>query len=315
MNSNLQTTIRDEVTLSGVGVHSGGLATVTLHPAGADSGIVFYRGDSAGGGEFEVRARYDSVVSTSRSTILGCERGTIGTVEHLMSAIGGLGIDNLLVEIDGPEVPILDGSAAPFVEAIQSVGLRTMPVPRRFIKVLKPIRIAEGDASAELVPHDSQRIEVEISFDNPLIGRQRYAYDPRRSDFARDVARARTFGFMKDVETMWAKGLALGASLDNTVVIGEGEVVNPEGLRYRDEFVRHKVLDAVGDLRLAGAPILGAYRSVRGGHRMNTAVVAALMQDPDAWTYSYTYPAPRREAAQAELADMMPAAAFSPEVS
>lgn len=314
MNSNLQTTIREEVSLSGVGVHSGGIATVTLHPAGADSGIVFFR-SSDDGEDIEIAASYDSVVSTSRSTILGSKGGTVATVEHLLSAIGGLGIDNLLVEIDGPEVPILDGSAEPFVEAILSAGLRTSTVPRRFIKVLKPIRVCKGQSVGELTPYDGQRFEAEISFDHELIGRQTYIYDTARGDFARDVSRARTFGFMKDVETMWAKGLALGASLDNTVVIGEGEIVNPEGLRYGDEFARHKVLDAIGDLRLAGAPILGAYRSVRGGHGLNAAVVAALMQDPDAWTYSYTYPARRREAAQAELSDLLPAAAYGPEVS
>lgn len=315
MNANLQSTIRDEVTLTGVGVHSGGLASVTLHPAPADSGIVFYRAEGEAGGELEIQARYDTVVSTARSTILGSDQGTVATVEHLLAALAGLGIDNVLVEIDGNEVPILDGSAAPFVEAIESVGIRSTSVPRRFIKVLKPVRVCEGDAIGELVPHEGRRIEVEISYDHELIGKQRHVYEDGRSDFGQDVSRARTFGFMHEVETMWARGLALGASLDNTVVIGDGEVVNPEGLRYRDEFVRHKLLDAIGDLSLAGAPILGAYRSVRGGHRLNTAVVAALMQDPTAWTYSYAFPAPRREAAQAELGDMLPAAAYGPEVS
>ena len=313
MTSHLQSTIRESVTLSGVGVHRGQPATVTIHPAAADQGVVFARG--RGEGELRLRAHHSAVVSTTSCTVLGSDKGVVATVEHLMAALGGLGIDNVLVEIDGDEMPILDGSSAPFVDAIRTVGTRTLPVPRRFIKVLKPIRVQDGDAVAELVPYAGQRVEVEIAFDDPIIGRQSYAYDFESGDFARDVARARTFGFLRDVDAMRARGLALGASLDNTIVVGEGEIVNPEGLRYRDEFVRHKALDAIGDLRLAGAPVLGAYRSLYGGHRMNAAVLGALLSDSDAWTYSYGHSAPRREAAHAELADMLPSAAYGPEAS
>ncbi|ESR27324.1 UDP-3-O-acyl-N-acetylglucosamine deacetylase [Lutibaculum baratangense] len=313
MNTTLQTTIRNEIRLSGVGVHSGDRATVRLQPAGADAGIVFV--SVANGGEIEIPALHSSVVSTARCTVLGNERGSIATVEHLMAAIAGLGIDNLLVEVDGPEMPIMDGSSAPFVEAILAVGIRAISAPRRYIKVLKPVRVQEGGASGELLPFDGRRVELEIRFDDELIGRQSYAFDFAGGSFARDVSRARTFGFLRDVETMWAKGLALGASLDNTLVVGEGEVVNPEGLRYADEFVRHKVLDAIGDLSLAGAPILGSYRSVRGGHRINAAVVSALMADPDAWSWSYGQPSGRRSAAHADLGARLPAAAYGPEVS
>ena len=240
------------------------------------------------------------MVATSLSTVLGdAGTGQIATVEHLLAAISGLGIDNIEIEIDGDEVPIMDGSAEAFVDAIEQVGVISQAARRRYIKVLKPIRVEAGGAVAELRPHDGRQIEVEIDFDSEVIGRQAYVYDLERGDFREELARARTFGFMRDVERLWAGGFALGASFDNTVVLGDGEVMNPEGLRYSDEFARHKALDAVGDLMLAGAPILGAYRSVRGGHRLNCAMVAALMADRDAWTW--TESPMRRETAGANV--------------
>jgi UDP-3-O-[3-hydroxymyristoyl] N-acetylglucosamine deacetylase len=309
-----QTTIGSQVTLSGVGVHSGEQATVRLHPAAPDSGIVFSRTDRKTGAEIEIVANHRHVVATALSTVLGDGRfGQVATVEHLLASAGGMGVDNMVIEIDGDEVPIMDGSAEAFVEAIEEAGLRRQAANRRYIRILKPVRVMAGDAIGELIPHNGRRIEIEIDFADSLIGRQVYVFDFDGGDFRNELARARTFGFMKDVEGLWSRGFARGASLENTVVIGEGEVVNPEGLRYADEFVRHKALDAIGDLALASAPILGAYRSRRGGHRLNCAVLEALFADPDAWCW--VEGAPRREAAQADVGALMPAAAYSPDVS
>jgi UDP-3-O-[3-hydroxymyristoyl] N-acetylglucosamine deacetylase len=202
-----------------------------------------------------------------------------------MAALCGLGVDNCIVEIDGPEAPILDGSAAPYVAAVDRAGIVSLPAPRRYFKVLKPVRVVQGNAFGELRPYDRGfHVDVEIDFDHPLVCRQSFGIDVEPTIFRRDIARARTFGFMRDVDKLWKSGYALGASLENTVVVAEDRILNPEGLRFADEFVRHKVLDAIGDLALAGAPILGAYRSVRGGHRMNHAVLAALLDDASAWT-------------------------------
>ncbi|MBS0244918.1 MAG: UDP-3-O-[3-hydroxymyristoyl] N-acetylglucosamine deacetylase, partial [Proteobacteria bacterium] len=185
---------------------------------------------------------------------------------------------------DSREVPIMDGSAAPFVEAIDEAGVRELSAPRKFIKVLKPIKITEGDAFGEILPHTSFHLDVEIDFPSPVIGRQRMSVDLNPGTYRNEVARARTFGFMRDVERLWKSGLALGASLENTVAIGDDRVMNPEGLRYPQEFVRHKLLDAVGDLTLAGLPLLGSFRSTRGGHRLNSLVLQALFADREAWS-------------------------------
>jgi UDP-3-O-[3-hydroxymyristoyl] N-acetylglucosamine deacetylase len=284
MKSGRQTTLRDEVTLSGIGVHSGVPVSLTIHSAEADTGIVFLRG-APGEPEREVRAEPRAVAATEFATVLGDEAGAaVATIEHIMAALYGLGIDNAVVELDGPEVPILDGSAAPFVEAIDAVGIATLAARRRYLRVLKPVGVTAGDAYGELRPHDGFRVEVDIEFDHPLIGRQSFAGDIDANVFRRHLARARTFGFTRDVARLWNAGYALGASLENTVVVGDDDIVNAEGLRFPDEFVRHKAMDAVGDLALAGAPLLGAYRSVRGGHRLNYAVLTALIADPSAWT-------------------------------
>jgi len=207
------------------------------------------------------------------------------TVEHLLAAFAGLGVDNAIVEIEGRELPILDGSAAPFVAAIDAVGLEAQATPRRFLKILKPIRVEDGRAVGELLPYDGGlRLEIDIEFEHVLIGRQRYAGMLSPQAFRRELARARTFGFMSDVAKLWSGGFARGASLDNTICLAEDRVLNPEGLRFPDEFVRHKALDAVGDLAVLGLPILGRYRSLRGGHRLNAEVVAALAADRSAST-------------------------------
>jgi UDP-3-O-[3-hydroxymyristoyl] N-acetylglucosamine deacetylase len=217
--------------------------------------------------------------------VLGDAAGPLcSTAEHVLAALSGLGVDNAVIEIDGPEVPIMDGSAAPFVEAIDQAGLVTLPVPRRYIRILKPVRVAKNDCYGELRPHPQGfRIELDIDFDHPLIGRQGVALDVGPETFRRELSRARTFGFMKDVAKLWSGGYALGASFENTIVVNEQRLLNPEGLRFADEFARHKALDAIGDLALAGAPLLGVYRSMRGGHKLNHAVLSALMADPSAW--------------------------------
>ena len=235
----------------------------------------------------ELAANFRSVTATEFATVLGDKSGpAISTTEHVLAALYGLGIDNAIVEVDGPEIPIMDGSAAPFVEAIDRAGIVTTPAPRRYIKVLKPVRVNGNGCYGELRPHArGLRIETEIEFDHPLIGRQTFALDVEPHLFRRELARARTFGFMRDVTKLWSAGYALGASFENTVVVAEDRVLNTDGVRFPDEFVRHKAVDAIGDLALAGAPLIGAYRSVRGGHKLNHAVVTALMADPSAWTY------------------------------
>jgi UDP-3-O-[3-hydroxymyristoyl] N-acetylglucosamine deacetylase len=228
---------------------------------------------------------------TELCTVIGDQaRISIATVEHLLAAFLGLGIDNALVEIDGPEVPIMDGSAAQFVDLIDEAGVETLSAPRRYIKVVKPVRVESGQSFCELRPaegkdRDGLQLDVEIDFDCAVIGRQKKSLDLAPSLFRKELARARTFGFLADVERLWKAGFALGASLENTVALQADRVLNPEGLRFADEFVRHKMLDAVGDLALAGRRILGAFRSHRGGHRMNVAVVRALFADPSAFEF------------------------------
>ncbi len=314
MRAARQTTLREQVTVSGIGVHSGLPVNLTLNPADADTGIVFSRTDSDGR-EREVRADYRSVTATELATVLGDESGVLcSTAEHILAALRGLGVDNALVEIDGPEVPIMDGSAAPFVAAIDQAGIKTLAKPRRYIKVLKPVSVAKGESFGELRPAESGfRLDIEIKFDTALIGRQSIALDLSAESFRRELSRARTFGFMKDVSALWSAGKALGASFENTVVLSDSRILNSEGLRYPDEFVRHKALDAVGDLALAGAPIIGAYRSVRGGHRLNHAVLVALMSDPSAYAVVEAGE-PRRVRGHAEAAGMV-APAYGPDVS
>ncbi len=304
-----QTTLAGEISLTGTGVHSGAPVSIVLCPADGDTGIRFLLSNGT-----EIVADQGSVTGVTLSTVLGDGNGAaVATVEHLLAALHGLGIDNALIEIDNPEVPIMDGSASCFVEAIDEAGLAELDSPRRFLKVLKPVRVEDGTAYGELTPHNGFHLDVEIEFDTPVIGTQRIEIDLNPGSFRRELARARTFGFMKDVERLWASGLALGASLENTVAIGDDRVINREGLRFSDEFVRHKALDAVGDLALAGAPILGAFRSHRGGHRLNTLVLKALFTDAEAWTM---IEAPRyREIRHAELSHHLAAANFAAERS
>jgi UDP-3-O-[3-hydroxymyristoyl] N-acetylglucosamine deacetylase len=277
-----QTTLRSDATVAGIGVHSGSPVTLTLHPAEANTGIVFLRSGLNGQRDRELVADYRSVTATEFATVLGDQSGpAVSTTEHVLAALHGLGVDNVVVEVDGPEVPIMDGSAEPFVVAIDARGLR---------------------------------IETEIEFDSPLIGCQTFAIDVEPDAFRRELSRARTFGFMRDVAKLWSAGYALGASFENTVVVAENRVLNAEGVRFPDEFVRHKAVDAIGDLALAGAPLIGAYRSVRGGHKLNHAVLTALMADRSAWAY-VEMPEARRPRGHADLAVGFAAAAYGPDVS
>src|SRR5690606_30976041 len=279
-----QTTLKSRVSLSGVGVHGGKPVTIHFNPAGPDTGVVFHRL----GGEFdgaEIAAKVSSIGATDLSTLLGDLSGAhVATVEHLMASLLGLSVDNVHIEIDGSEVPILDGSAEKFADAIEQAGIEPQAVKRRYIRVVKPVRIDNGASWAEFRPYDGTRFEIDIDFESPAIGRQSFARDITPATFRRDISRARTFGFLKDVERLWAGGYALGSSLENTVVIGEDHrVINLEGLRYSDEFVRHKMLDAMGDLALAGARFIGCFRSYRGGHRLNAAALRQLLSDRSAF--------------------------------
>lgn len=280
-----QTTIAAPVSLSGIGVHSGSPVSITFQPADAGTGIVFSRA-LADGTTAEYRAVSSQVGNTDLCTVLGTNMArSVATIEHVMAAIYALGLDNLVVEVEGAEMPIMDGSSFPFIEAIEQVGVVNLGVKRRYIRVIKPVRIDSGASWSEFRPYDGTRFEVEIDFDSPLIGRQSWKGDLTAAVFRDELSRARTFGFMRDVERLWAAGYALGSSLENSVVIGDDDtVVNVEGLRYaKDEFVRHKTLDAVGDLALAGAQFIGCYRSYRGGHKMNANALKALLSDPTAY--------------------------------
>ena len=312
-----QTTLRSDATVAGIGVHSGSPVTLTLHPAEANTGIVFVRPGLNGQCDRELVADYRSVTATEFATVLGDETGpAISTTEHVLAALHGLGVDNVVVEVDGPEVPIMDGSAEPFVAAIDQAGIATLTEPRRYIKVLKSVQVGKNGCSGELRPYArGLRIETEIEFDHPLIGCQTFAIDVEPDTFRCELSRARTFGFMRDVAKLWSAGYALGASLENTVVVAENRVLNAEGVRFPDEFVRHKAVDAIGDLALAGAPLIGAYRSVRGGHKLNNAVLTALMADQSAWTYVEMPETVRRARGHADFASGVVAPAYGPDVS
>lgn len=311
-----QTTLRAPVSVSGIGVHSNAPATLTLHPAEADTGIRFLRPGTDGAPDREVVADFRAVTATEFATALGDGAGTLFcTTEHVLAALRGVGIDNVLIELDGPEAPIMDGSAQPFVAAIDRAGIVTLNAPRRYIEVLKPVRVGTDQAYGELRPYArGLHVDVEIDFDSPMIGRQQFAVDVEADSFRKDIARARTFGFMRDVSKLWSAGYARGASFENTLVVTDDRVLNPGGLRFRDEFVRHKVLDAIGDLALAGAPLLGQYRSVRGGHKINYGVLSALMADRSAWRMVEAEPA-RRTRGHAEVPAAIPAPAYGPDVS
>jgi UDP-3-O-[3-hydroxymyristoyl] N-acetylglucosamine deacetylase len=281
----LQHTLAGPAVFAGVGVHSGRHVRVAIRPAPAGHGIVFVRGDLTGHNRIPVAA--DAVVRTQLNTEIGSQGVTVSTVEHLLAAFSALSIDNAVVELDGPELPIMDGSAAPFVKLIDQAGRRTLDAPRRYIEILKPVEAAHGDKRAALLPSASARpgleVDFEIAFDSLAIGRQRIALRVDEASFRRELAEARTFGFVHEVEALRARGLAQAGGLENAIVVDGDRVLNPEGLRFADEFVRHKALDAVGDLYILGAPVIGRFEASRAGHALNNALVRALVARPDAW--------------------------------
>ena len=315
--SSRQSTVDRDIVMKGTGVHSGAEVSLILHPAEANTGYNFY---VQGGGRIgHVPGDFRAVSNLTLCTVLsGMDGVSVATVEHLLAALRGLGVDNVDIEVDGNEIPIMDGSAEPFVDAIEEAGLREQDEPRRYIKVLRPVQVKDGDAIGEIFPYNGFRLDIEIDFKSPFIGKQRLDVDVTPWSFKKKLCRARTFGFMKDVKQLWAAGRALGASLENTVAIGDDRILNIEGLRYSDEFVRHKAMDAVGDLALAGAPILGLYRSSRGGHRLNSKVLHALYDNKNAWTIVEMAEKPharhaRHVAPSAEFGIAFATANFAPE--
>lgn len=271
-----QRTIAKRVSCTGVGLHSGKPATLTLAPAPADAGVSFVRMDLG----VEIPARNEFVADTTLSTNLASGDARVHTVEHVMAALHGMGIDNCRVEVDGPEIPILDGSAAPFVCLVHEAGVKVQRAGKRWLVVEQAVEIRDGDKVARLEPSDAFSVEFTADFAHPLITNQGFRVTLNDRVFEREVARARTFCFLRDIERMQAAGLAKGGSLENAIVVDEFSILNPEGLRYPDEFARHKVLDAIGDLALFGLPVLGALTAVKSGHAMNQALVKKVLADP-----------------------------------
>ena len=281
----LQKTLKAPIHCTGVGLHSGVKAAMTLRPAGANTGILFRRLDVEGA-PVEIPADWRHAVESALCTILTDGQGTtIMTIEHLMSALSGCGIDNAIIDIIGPEVPIMDGSAAPFVFLIECAGTVEQPAPRRFVKVLKPVHVEQGKASVALEPGDGFSVDFTIDFQNKVIAHQSTHVTVEPGVFKTEISRARTFGFLAEVDQLRAAGRALGGSLDNVIVIDGDKVLNEGGLRYTDEFVRHKALDAIGDLYLAGSPLLGRFEGVCSSHALNRRVLDTLFADADAWCY------------------------------
>ncbi len=271
-----QRTVAKRVTTTGIGLHSGHPVSLTLAPAPADAGITFVRMDLG----VEIPARNENVVDTRLNTTIGVGPARVSTVEHVMAALHGMGIDNCRVEVDGPETPVLDGSAAPFVSMIKEVGTQVQRAGRRFVIIDRAVEIRDGEKLARFEPADSFRVSFTADFNHPLITNQSFDVEVNDRTFEREIARARTFCFKRDIEQMQAMGLAKGGSLANAIVIDEFSILNPEGLRFADEFARHKVLDAIGDLALLGMPVVGALTAVKSGHAMNQALVRKVLADP-----------------------------------
>jgi UDP-3-O-[3-hydroxymyristoyl] N-acetylglucosamine deacetylase len=277
-----QRTLRNRISAAGVGLHSGARIDMTLHPAPADSGILFRRVDLDP--VVEIPAQVDCVGDTRLGTVLHRGNARVSTVEHLMSALAGLGVDNCMVDLTAPEVPIMDGSADPFVFLLRSAGLAEQDRPKRFVRILETVEVRDGDKWARFDPHDGFRVNFEIDFDHPMFrgGTSRATMEFSSLTYLKEVARARTFGFMRDLETLRRHNLALGGSLDNAIVLDDSKVLNEEGLRYRDEFVKHKVLDAIGDLYLVGCGLIGEFSGFKSGHGLNNRLLRELLARPGA---------------------------------
>jgi UDP-3-O-[3-hydroxymyristoyl] N-acetylglucosamine deacetylase len=275
----VQRTLRRPVSCTGIGLHSGNKVTLSLKPSPADSGIRFQRSDLGG---LEIPAIVTHLGGIQYQTGLTREAVSVETVEHLLAALTALGIDNAIVELNSPEVPIMDGSAAPFVYLVHEAGVKRLQAPRRYLKVLRPISLTHGDKRIALYPSDHFKVTYSISFDHPLLRHQSRTMRITEESFVEDIAPARTFGFLKEVEMLRQRGLALGGSLDNAIVLGDTGVLN-NALRFEDEFVRHKILDVIGDLSLVGHPVVGHLVAHRGGHALHTAFAARILEETDAW--------------------------------
>jgi UDP-3-O-[3-hydroxymyristoyl] N-acetylglucosamine deacetylase len=291
-----QRTLKTSISTKGVGLHTGARVELALHPAPADSGIVFRRVDLPVPAVIEARA--ENVGDTRLSSTLKADGASVSTVEHLMSALAGLGIDNVRVDIAGPEVPIMDGSAGPFVYLLQTAGVVEQRAPKKFLRVVETVEVRDGDKWARFSPYAGFRLDFTIDFPHPVFGTENKhaVIDFAEHSYAKEVARARTFGFMQDVEAMRSMGLALGGSLQNAVVVDETRVLNSEGLRYENEFVKHKVLDAIGDIYLIGRPLIGEYAAFKSGHGLNNQLARALLAQPEAFeivTFAREAEAPR----------------------
>ncbi|MBI3223381.1 MAG: UDP-3-O-acyl-N-acetylglucosamine deacetylase [Nitrosomonadales bacterium] len=280
-----QRTLKSSVSVTGVGLHSGEKVTLSLRPAPANSGIVFRRVDLKP--VVEMRARAELVHDTRLSTCMELDGARVATVEHLMSALAGLGVDNVYVDLDSAEVPIMDGSAGTFIFLLQSAGITEQAAAKKFIRVKKTVEVKQGDKWVRFEPYHGYKLTFTINFAHPVFAntRQHVVVDLGEESYVRDISRARTFGFMQDVENMRAQGLALGGSLDNAIVMDEYRVLNADGLRFEDEFVKHKVLDAIGDLYLLGHPLIGAFSGYKSGHALNNALLRALLADEQAWEF------------------------------
>ncbi len=278
-----QRTLKREVGCTGIGLHSGKEVSIKIRPAPSNFGICFVREDIDP--SFYIKADFKNVIDTKLSTTIGSNGCKVGTIEHLMAAFYGLGIDNAIVYVNGPELPAMDGSSAPYVLMLKEAGIKEQEEPKRFIVIKKGIKAKDGDRSVEIRPCKELRILYEIEFDHPLIRRQRLEFHFSGNDFIQEISRARTFGFLSEVEEMWKNGLARGGSLDNAVVIDEFRILNEDGLRYRDEFVRHKILDFIGDLALIGAPIIGRFIVKKSGHYLNQQMLKRLMNNRRCWKY------------------------------
>lgn len=279
----VQRTIAAPVTLSGIGLHSGTTVTMTMRPAVVDAGVTFVRTDITGKNN-QIPARWDHVVDSRLCTVVANQDGvSVATIEHLMAALRGADIANLTIEIDGGEVPAMDGSSAVFLEAIDNVGTVDQGAPVNVIKILAPITVEDGDKSVTLTPAPLASFAGAIVYDHPVIGTQEYGVEMLNGNFRHEIAGARTFGLFEEVEAMRSMGLARGGSFENAIVVDRGGVMNPDGLRFEDEFVRHKLLDAIGDLYLAGMPVIGAYKGQKMSHAMNNALLRKMFATPDAW--------------------------------
>lgn len=280
-----QRSLKNMIRATGVGLHTGQKVYLTLRPAAPDTGIVFRRVDLPQ--PVEIPAEPYAVRDTRLSSCLEKDGARVSTVEHLMSALAGLGVDNAYVDVTAPEVPIMDGSAGPFVFLLQSAGIEEQNAPKKFIRILRPVEVRDGDKWVRFEPHNGFKLDLSIDFDHPVFDRSRQSVsvDFSTTSYIKEVSRARTFGFMQDVETMRSQGLALGGSLDNAIVMDEYRVLNSDGLRYEDEFVKHKALDAIGDLYLLGHPLIGAFSGHKSGHALNNQLLRRLVEDRQAWEF------------------------------